>query len=155
MPESYPNQKTIFIHRNMPKQTKEDKRPFVAAYTDSIETAARTIHKPTSFKLYMYFLCNKNEYRFALSPQDFSNRYGVSVDAAKDAVNDLISLGYLVLREKKTYDFYEYPKEENIEPVEEIRKRFRKDGEILELTYTELIEKVGKERAEKIWRNAQ
>lgn len=157
MIESYPNQKMVWIHRDMPKQTKENKRAFVAAYTEAIEAAARNIHKPTSFKLFMYFLCNKDEYRFALSPQDFANRYGVSLDSAKDAVNDLIALGYLVLREKKTYDFYETPHNDDLEPVEAVRKKFEtKSGKVLELTFTELVEKLGsKERAEEKWRNAK
>lgn len=155
--ESYPNQRTVQIHRNMPKQTKENKRPFVVAYTDAIEAAAQNIHKATSFKLYMYFLNNKDTYHFALSTQDFATRYGVSPDSAKDAVNDLIALGYLVLRDKKTYDFYETPHDDDLEPEAEVRKSFRtKSGKILELTFTELVEKLGsKERAEEKWRDAQ
>jgi hypothetical protein len=104
----------------------------------------------------MYFLNNKDTYHFALSTQDFATRYGVSLDSAKDAVNDLIALGYLVLREKKAYDFYETPHDDDLEPEAEVRKSFKtKSGKTLELTYSELVEKVGKEKAEEKWRNAQ
>lgn len=158
MPESYPNQKMVQIHREMPKQTKENKRPFIAAYTERIEAAALNLGtKHTAFKLYLYCLANQDNYRFALSPQDFANKYGVSLKSAKDAVNELIAAGYLVLREKKTYDFYETPHTTDIEPVEEIKKSFKiNGGEIMELTYTELENTVGdKKRAEEIWRNAK
>lgn len=158
MPESYPNQKTVWVHRDMPKQTKENKRPYVVAYTDVIPQAAQNLGtKHTAFKLYLYCLCNQDNYHFALSPQDFANQYGVSVKSAKDAVNELIAAGYLVCREKKTYDFYETPHEDGIEPVEEIRKKFKtKSGNVLELTFSELVEKLGdKKKAEEKWRNAQ
>lgn len=147
----------IHIHRDMPKQTKENKKPYVVAYTDAIEAAAQNIHKPSSFKLYLYLLGNQDNYYSALSTQDFANRYGVSVKAAKDAVNDLIALGYLVLRGKKTYDFYEIPHIDDIEAVEVVRKKFKtKSGKELELTFSELVEKLGdKNKAEEKWRNAQ
>lgn len=158
MVESYPNQKMVYINRDMPKQTKENKRPYVVAYTDVITQAAQNLGtKHTAFKLYLYCLCNQDNYHFALSPQDFSNQYGVSLKAAKDAVNELIAAGYLVLREKKTYDFYETPHIDDIEPLDEIRKKFKtKSGKELELTFSELVEKLGdKNKAEEKWRNAQ
>lgn len=158
MPESYPNQKMVQIHRDMPKQSKENKRPFVAAYTDVISQAAANLGtKHTAFKLYLYCLCNQDNYYFALSPQDFANQYGVSLKSAKDAVNELIAAGYLILREKKTYDFYETPHDNSIEPENEVRKRFKtKSGNVLELTFSELVEKLGdRNKAEEKWRNAQ
>lgn len=157
MAESYPNQKMVQVHRDMPKQTKDNPRTFTAVYTDNIEAAATNLGtKHTAFKMYLYLLSNKDNYKFALSPQDFANKYGVSLKAAKDAVNDLIAVGYLVLREKKTYDFYETPHSEEIEPVEEVRKRFKfKSGEVKELTFNELAEMTGQEKAKEIWRNAQ
>lgn len=156
MPVSYPNQRTICIHKETPKATKENKRPYMIAYIDLIEAAARNIHKPSSFKLYMYLISNVDGYTFALSTQDFSEKYGISQDSAKDAVNDLIALGYLVQRQKRTYDFYESPKLEDIEPVIEVKKQFKtKSGEVLELTLNELIDKVGKDKAEEAWRKAQ
>lgn len=156
--ESYPNQKIVQIHRNMPKQTKDSKKPFVVAYTDVIGKASTNLGtKHTAFKLYMYLLCNQDNYRFALSPQAFANEFGVSLKSAKDAVNDLIEAGYLVLREKKTYDFYETPHFDELEPENEIRKTFKtKSGKTLELTFTELVDYVGsKEKAEEKWRTAQ
>lgn len=157
MPVSYPNQKVVVINRDIPKQTKENKDPYMIAYTKHIEEAAQNIHKVSSFKLYLYLLANQNNYRFALSTQDFADRYGLSIDAAKTAVNDLISLGYLVLRDKLTFDFYEKPRLiEDIQPQVIIKKKFlNKDDEPIELTFDELAAKVGKEKAESIWRSAQ
>lgn len=153
---SYPNQKTVLVHRDMPKQTKENKRPYVIAYTDAISQAATNLGtKHTAFKLYLYLLCNQDNYLSALSPQDFANEYGVSLKAAKDAVNDLIAAGYLVLREKKSYDFYETPRDNDIKPQEEVKKQFQSKGEVLELTYAELEARVGKERAKELWEVAR
>ena len=156
MAESYPNQKMVQIHRDMPKQTKDNPRTFTAVYTDNIEAAATNLGtKHTAFKMYLYLLSNKDNYKFALSPQDFANKYGVSLKAAKDAVNDLIAAGYLVLREKKTFDFYETPHNDEIEPVEEVRKQFRTvSGKTLELTFSELVAKMGdRNKAEEKWRD--
>ena len=142
----------------MPKQTKENKRSYVVAYTDVITQAAQNFGtKHTAFKLYLYCLCNQDNYHFALSPQDFANEYGVSLKSAKDAVNELIAAGYLVLRNKKTYDFYETPHLDDLEPVDEVRKKFEtKSGKVLELTFSELVEKLGdRNKAEEKWRNAQ
>lgn len=157
MPVSYPNQKMVYINRDMPKQTKESKRPYVVAYTDVIAKASTTLGtKHTAFRLFMYLLCNKDNYYFALSPQDFADEFGVSLKSAKDAVNDLIASGYLVLREKKVYDFYEVPHSLDIEPVETKKKKFKmKDGSIREFSYEELVDRMGEEKANNAWRNAQ
>lgn len=157
MPISYPNQKIITVNREIPKQTKENKEPYMVAYTKHIEEAAQNIHRVSSFKLYLYLLANQNNYRFALSTQDFADRYGLSIDAAKTAVNDLITLGYLVLQDKHAYDFYEKPHiVEDIQPQVVVKKKFlNKDNEQIELSFDELVAKVGKEKAENIWRNAE
>ena len=153
---TYPNQKMVWVHREMPKQSKENKRTYMIAYNDNIEEAMQVLTKPSSVKLYFYLLGNTNDYHFALSTQDFSDRYGVNLKSAKEAVNDLIEKGFLVLREKKTYDFYELPQAE-ITPIDEVRKTFSVGGTDRTFTYSELVDFFhgNEETADKYWRIAK
>lgn len=152
---TYANQRRITIHREVPKGTKESKRSYVIAYNDNINDAMKNLSKATSFKVYMYMLGNVDNYHFALSTQDIADVCGMSKDTAKSAVNDLIEKGYLVLREKHSYDFYERPRGEELVAVEEKKKKFKtKAGKEIELTFAELAERVGEERAKSAWINA-
>lgn len=157
MPEliTYANQRRITIHREVPKGTKESKRSYVIAYNDNINDAMKNLSKATSFKVYMYMLGNVDNYHFALSTQDIADVCGMSKDTAKSAINDLIEKGYLVLREKHSYDFYERPRGEELVAVEEKKKKFKtKAGKEIELTFAELVERVGEEKAKSAWINA-
>ncbi len=147
----------VCINREMPKQSKENKRPYMVAYNDNIAAAMQDLKKASSLKLYIYLLGNTDNYRFALSTQDVADKCGISVVSAKDAVNDLIEKGFLVLREKKTYDFYELPQVDiGLEPEEEIKKKFRrKSGEVQELSYSELIALCGETKAQELWRKTK
>ena len=151
---TYANQRRININREIPKGTKESKRSYMIAYNDNINDAMKNISKVSTLKAYLYLIQNTNNYYFALSTQDISNTTGISLKSAKDAINELIDLGYLVLREKHTYDFYERPIDDSI-PVEEEKKKFKVKGtvdEYIELTYQELINRVGSaERAKILW----
>ena len=152
---TYANQRRITIHREVPKGTKESKRSYVIAYNDNINNAMKSLSKATSFKVYMYMLGNVDNYHFALSTQDIADVCGMSKDTAKSAVNDLIEKGYLVLREKHSYDFYERPRGEELVAVEEKKKKFKtKAGKEIELTFAELAERVGEEKAKSAWINA-
>lgn len=152
---TYANQRRITIHREVPKGTKDSKRSYVIAYNDNINDAMKNLSKATSFKVYMYMLGNVDNYHFALSTQDIADVCGMSKDTAKSAVNDLIEKGYLVLREKHSYDFYERPRGEELVAVEEKKKKFKtKAGKEIELTFAELVERVGEEKAKSAWINA-
>lgn len=152
---TYANQRRITIHREVPKGTKESKRSYVIAYNDNINDAMKNLSKATSFKVYMYMLGNVDNYHFALSTQDIADVCGMSKDTAKSAVNDLIEKGYLVLREKHSYDFYERPRGEELVAVKEKKKKFKtKAGKEIELTFAELAERVGEEKAKSAWINA-
>lgn len=153
----YPNQKIVSINREMPKQTKDNKRPYMVVYKDNLESAMKTITKISSLKLYLYLIGNNDNYNFALSTQDVADSCGISITSAKDAVKDLIEKGFLVLREKKTYDFYEVPQGE-LEPVEEEKRGFKtKNGGEVDLTFAELLDyyKGNREKAEDMWRRAK
>ena len=154
---SYANQRTIFINREVPKATKENKRPYTIIYRDNIDKAMKNISKVSTLKAYLYLVGNVDKYYFALSTQDISEVCGISVQSAKEAINDLIEKGYLVLREKHLYDFYETAHEAiELMPVDEVRKEFKtRSGEILKLTYQELVNLVGETTAEIKWRESK
>lgn len=149
-----PNQRIITVKRDMPKQSKENKRPYMIAYTDVIEEAARNLSTVGEFKVYLYMINNQDNYKFGCSPQNIADRYGLNIDTVKKAINKLIEKGYIV-KTKGTYEFHEKPLVLDLEPIEEVRKKFSSKGQILELTYIELVELVGEERAKFAWDSAK
>ncbi len=149
-----PNQRVITIKRDMPKQTKDNKRPYMVAYTDAIEEAGRNLSTVGAFKAYMYCVSNQDNYRFGCSPQDIADKYGISLKTAKDGIDKLIENGYLVAIGKNSYEFHERPRTTDLKPIEEVKKKFSSKGQILELTYTELIDLVGEEKAKIAWNSA-
>ena len=151
-----PNQRIFTIRRDMPKQSKDNKRPYMIAYTDAIEEAGRNLSTVGAFKVYLYMISNQDNYRFGCSPQDIADKYGISLKTAKDGIDKLIENGYLISTGKNTYEFHERPVEIGLEPVEEVRKKFRtKKGNVIELTYAELVDRVGQDKASIAWTNAQ
>ena len=149
-----PHQRIITVKRDMPKQSKENKRPYMIAYTDVIEEAARNLSTVGEFKVYLYMINNQDNYKFGCSPQNIADRYGLNIDTVKKAINKLIEKGYII-KTKGTYEFHEKPLVLDLEPIEEIRKKFSSKGQILELTYAELVELVGEERAKFAWDSAK
>lgn len=149
-----PHQRIITVKRDMPKQSKENKRPYMIAYTDVIEEAARNLSTVGEFKVYLYMVNNQDNYKFGCSPQNIADRYGLNIDTVKKAINKLIEKGYII-KTKGTYEFHEKPLVVDLEPIEEVRKKFSSKGQILELTYTELVELVGEERAKFAWKSAK
>ena len=149
-----PHQRIITVKRDMPKQSKENKRPYMIAYTDVIEEAARNPSTVGEFKVYLYMINNQDNYKFGCSPQNIADRYGLNIDTVKKAINKLIEKGYIV-KTKGTYEFHEKPLVLDLEPIEEVRKKFSSKGQILELTYAELVELVGEERAKFAWDSAK
>lgn len=149
-----PHQRIITVKRDMPKQSKENKRPYMIAYTDVIEEAARNLSTVGEFKVYLYMINNQDNYKFGCSPQNIADRYGLNIDTVKKAINKLIEKGYII-KTKGTYEFHEKPLVLDLEPIEEVRKKFSSKGQILELTYIELVELVGEERAKFAWDSAK
>lgn len=148
-----PNQRIITVKRDMPKQSKENKRPYMIAYTDLIEQASQDL-SGAAFKVYIYMISNQDNYKFGCSPQNIADRYGLNIDTVKKSINKLIEKGYIV-KTNGTYEFYEKPLLD-LEPVEKVKKKFRtKNGNIVELTYDELVYKVGQDKAKIAWANAQ
>lgn len=68
----------------------------------------------SAFKVYMYFIKNKENHEFALSRVDVENKTGLKKTAYDSAIKQLIECGYLVQQEqeeekKNNYIFYESP----------------------------------------------
>jgi hypothetical protein len=146
----------------MPKKTVGDKA-FIFAYCEAIEAAARNT-TPTGFKLYMYFISNKDNFKFAFSSAHFAETYGCSTKSAKEAFNELVAKGYLTLIEgaKTSYVFHELPQIEEA-PISLpsslakslLKKRFldEETGECFELSFKELVAvcEGNEEAARQLW----
>ena len=95
---SYPNQNTFLINKEDVKRESGKSRPYLTAYIDTIQTASKNL-TGNSFKLYIYLLSNSNNFTSAFSPKDVADKYGCSVDSAREAFKTLINKGYLTLIE--------------------------------------------------------
>ena len=161
---SYPNQNTFLVNKEDVKRETGKSRPYLTAYVDTIQLAAQDL-TGNSFKLYIYFLSNTNNYTSAFSPKDVSSKYGCSVDSVREAFKTLIKKGYLVLIDgtKTKYIFKDIAKAEPISlPCAIVgnleKKRFKDNdtGTIYEWTYKELLKNCenNEELAKELWRGA-
>lgn len=135
----FANQKTIIVHRDKVEQN--GKRQYLIVYSDRLDQAARTLSS-VGLKLYLYLLTNKDGYEKDYSPKHFADVYGVSIESARKAPQNLIDNGYLVIRDGNKLDFYEEPQqteELEIDIVEE--KRYVSCGGVYEeLTYKQVYD---------------
>lgn len=157
---SYPNQNTFLINKEEVKRDTGKSRPYLTAYVDTIQTAAKNL-TGNSFKLYIYFLSNSNKFTSAFSPKDVATRYGCSVDSIREAFKTLINKGYLNLIEgtKTKYIFKDVSTVTSFSLSSTIVKKKFVDndtGTMYEWTYKELLENCGnnKETAKKLWEGA-
>lgn len=101
------NQRTIVIHREIPK--KDSGKTFLMVYEDVITQASRNIKGEVAFKLFLYLLANQDNFSLIYSPQHFANTYGVCLDSAKKAIKALMDVGYIQQVSNLLYSFYENP----------------------------------------------
>ena len=148
----FPNQKHFKINRNNPLALGAEKKQFVALYTENVAAASRNISGEVAFKLYLYLAANADNYEFDFSPQHFANIYGVSIDAAKKAVQKLIDAGYLTpsKKYKNSYEFYEVPQEKPasikyVSEDEELRLIPQDDDTFKPMTYIEVYQELIKQ----------
>ena len=148
----FPNQKHFKINRNNPLALGAEKKQFVALYTENVAAASRNISGEVAFKLYLYLAANADNYEFDFSPQHFANIYGVSIDAAKKAVQKLIDAGYLTpsKKYKNSYEFYEIPQEKPasikyIPEEQELRLIPQDDDSFKPMTYIEVYRELIKD----------
>ena len=66
--------------------------------------------KAQAFMLYIYFVSNKDNYYFALSPTAIQSEIGMPRSTFYDQLKKLESLGFLEKDAKGYYHFYEVPK---------------------------------------------
>lgn len=102
MPDTFPNQKMVIIHRDRPKSdflqiSNEHWMEFNKKYG------------PFALQLYLYFAKNADNYSLALSQQAAKNEAGITKTTFHKYVDLLMDEGYLVWRSGNTYDFYETP----------------------------------------------
>ena len=102
MPKTYPNQKTVGVHREPAKSD------FLGIKNENWMAAARDL-RPFAFMVYLYLAANANGFKLALSPAAIRDAVGLSVSTCNDQIKVLIDRGYLVPSHGNTYDFYEVP----------------------------------------------
>ena len=106
-----PNQKITQVH----KEACDKQHIYALINADALPNAMITL-KPTSFKLWLYFAKNQNNYQFELSSAAVCAWCSMSDKSYRESVKDLIANKHLVKRgDSNVYDFYELPKEDVIE----------------------------------------
>ena len=113
-----PNQRII----NVNKSAGDKKNLYTIINLSSLNSASRDLQGLGSFKLYIYFMRNQDNYTFALSSADFMEWSGLSKSAYTTAFNELVSKGYLVQQKdsKNRYNFYDSPHFEAVQQEKEI-----------------------------------
>ena len=102
MPETFPNQRMIKVHRE------EVKTDFLGIKNENWQAASRDLGAH-ALRLYLYLAANANNYSFALSPADIRQRIGMPNSTYRDQFLILVDKGYLVQSGSNRYDFYEVP----------------------------------------------
>lgn len=116
MPYTVPNQRTVFIHRNMLLND------FLGIQNANWQAAARDLGAH-ALMLYLYLASNANNFELALSPAAIRQAIGMPASTYRDQFVKLVDKGYLVQRKESTiYDFYETPQRvthtESIETID-------------------------------------
>lgn len=102
MPETYPNQRTVTIHKEPLNKN------FLSINLDVLREACMRL-TPHELKLYIYLASNANNYNLALSQVAVTEAVNLPRSTYYDQVKNLINKGYLVQRSGNHYDFYELP----------------------------------------------
>ena len=90
----------------MVQDSKKTNQPYLIAYQSNLEDAMKDLTAST-FKVYIYLLCNKNNYSIEFSPEHISNVAGICKDSARRALNQLEQKGYLKQINEHKYIFRE------------------------------------------------
>lgn len=139
---SNPNQRNIHIHRNIPPKGASN---YLCAYIDVIEEAARELNGEVPFKVYLYLLCNGDNFNVWFSPVVIAEKYGISTDRVRKSFKELEDKGYIVKTSSNKYEFHEKPQKTyafNVPIAAEKRWVDGTDGERHLVTYKEFYEDV-------------
>ena len=115
-PITYPNQRTVKIHR---EPVKSD---FLGIKNENWQAASRDLG-PHGLRLYLYLASNANNYSLALSPAAARAAVGIPRSTYFDQFAILVDKRYLVPGAGNTYDFYEVP-----QPATQTEKEMTADG---------------------------
>lgn len=102
IPTTYPNQRTIKIHREVAKSD------FLGIKNSNWMAASRNL-RPHALLLYLYLAANADNYNLALSPAAIRQDIGMARSTFHDQFHVLVDKGYLVHSHGNTFDFYEVP----------------------------------------------
>ena len=103
MPNTFPNQRTIKVNREVAR------RDFLGIKNDNWQAAARDLGAH-ALMLYMYLASNADGYNLALSPVAVRQAIGMARSTYHDQFHKLVDKGYLVPSTGNTFEFYETPK---------------------------------------------
>ena len=98
------NQKIITVN----KSACDRNHKYSTTSWEAEELAAQNL-SAGAFKLWRYFIRNKDNYTFALSSAAAKNDFGIKIDQYNKAVRELIDKEYLISRENHYYIFYDKP----------------------------------------------
>ena len=149
----YPNQRFIEIHKEIVSQTKSRGRYYLIEYTDNIIDACKAL-SASAFKVYIAIILNKSGYTIDYSPEYLRTITGLCRATAKKALVELEEKNFLVKRDDKHFDFFDYPhKPAKKNVVKEERRRIvdTYTGKVYMLTYNELRQHVSNQEADKLW----
>ena len=146
-----PNQKIVKINREKVIRGLTGGRLFLVAYQDNLLTAMKNLSH-TAFKVYMWFLFQKDGYTVCYSPEYLHKAANMCKDTARKGMKELIEKGY-VDQNEKGYDFYEYPRRKPvIKPIGEVREFIDDEtGEVFKYSYNQLVAELGEEQAATLW----
>lgn len=102
MPQTFPNQRMVRVHR---ERAKTD---FLGIKNENWMYASRDLGAH-ALRLYLYLAANADGYNLALSPADIRQRIGMPTSTYRDQFLVLVDKGYLVPNSSNGYDFYELP----------------------------------------------
>ena len=119
----YPNQRGITIHKELIQQG--SKEPFLAVKNVSLFYAMKDLTN-SAFKVYIYFLANRDKYRMGISPAAIKNQTGVCIETARKAIRELEIKGYIVYAGDMKYHFFEIPHKDENFGFECYREEFHK-----------------------------
>ena len=110
MPETYPNQKIVTIHKEPLNGN------YLGINKDVLFEACKRL-TPYEFMMYIYLACNRDNYKLRLSQSAVNSAIGMPRSTYYDQVKNIINKGYLVENQGNRYDFYERPRGETKERV--------------------------------------